>query len=85
MTLVVAEAGVGALGAQGGRVSAAGAGWAWLSDREGRPVHVTGEGGPRGPLTAVVGRDTAVATQFHPEKSQRFGLRLIANFLQWNP
>jgi glutamine amidotransferase len=38
-----------------------------------------------GPLTAVVGRDTAVGTQFHPEKSQRLGLRLIANFLKWKP
>jgi imidazole glycerol-phosphate synthase subunit HisH len=38
-----------------------------------------------GPLTAIVGRDTAVGTQFHPEKSQRLGLRLIANFLKWKP
>jgi len=38
-----------------------------------------------GPVTAVVGRETMVGTQFHPEKSQRLGLRLIANFLRWKP
>lgn len=38
-----------------------------------------------GPITAMVGRDTFAGTQFHPEKSQRLGLALIANFLQWAP
>ena len=38
-----------------------------------------------GPVTAIVGKDTAIGTQFHPEKSQRFGLALISNFLRWKP
>jgi glutamine amidotransferase len=38
-----------------------------------------------GPVTAIVGRGTMVGTQFHPEKSQATGLRLITNFLRWAP
>ena len=38
-----------------------------------------------GEISAIIGRDTIVGTQFHPEKSQATGLRLIGNFLRWRP
>ena len=53
--------------------------------RTSEPAHrlaVTDYGGP---LAAVIGRDNLIGTQFHPEKSQRLGLRLIGNFLGWRP
>jgi glutamine amidotransferase len=36
-------------------------------------------------VTAVIGRDTMIGMQFHPEKSQGTGLRMLSNFLQWTP
>ena len=38
-----------------------------------------------GPITALVAKDNVAGTQFHPEKSQKLGLALIANFLRWKP
>ncbi|MDA9947984.1 imidazole glycerol phosphate synthase subunit HisH [Paracoccaceae bacterium] len=52
-----------------------------VSQPEQRLAHVRYDG----EITAIIGRDNLLGMQFHPEKSQKTGLKLIANFLKWAP
>jgi imidazole glycerol-phosphate synthase subunit HisH len=47
--------------------------------------HILVETNYETPITAVIGRDNLIGTQFHPEKSQAVGLRLLEKFLLWRP
>jgi glutamine amidotransferase len=49
------------------------------------PSHVLATTDYGGPVTAVIGRDNMIGSQFHPEKSQKSGLAFIEAFLSWNP
>ena len=50
---------------------------------DGADVIATTEHG--GAVTAAIGRDNMIGVQFHPEKSQRYGLALLERFLEWRP
>lgn len=49
------------------------------------PGHVLAKVQYGGPIAAAIGRDNLVGLQFHPEKSQAAGLKIIQNFLKWEP
>lgn len=49
------------------------------------PGHIAATATYGEPLVAALARDNIIGTQFHPEKSQATGLKILSNFLNWNP
>ena len=57
-------------------------GYAFAAENEADVIAMTDHGGPR---VAAIARDTMMGVQFHPEKSQAYGIATLRRFLKWRP